>query len=64
MREGMILENKMVNDGEFREYARQRGIPEEQVEEILDLIHRREDSSFDRGVFHGRRLGTAVNGRS
>jgi hypothetical protein len=43
------MKEKMVSDGDFLDYARECNFSVKQEQEILDLIHRREESAFDRG---------------
>jgi hypothetical protein len=43
------MENKMKSDGDFLAYAKECNFSLRQEQEILDLIHRREESAFERG---------------
>jgi hypothetical protein len=43
------MEKTMRSDGDFFDYAKRNGLSVKQEQEILDLIHYREDSAFDRG---------------
>jgi hypothetical protein len=40
---------EMESDGDFLEYSRECNFSVKQEQEILDLIHRREESAFNRG---------------
>jgi hypothetical protein len=45
----MTLDKPMISDGDFFDYAKEINLSVKQEQEILDLIHRREETAFDRG---------------
>jgi hypothetical protein len=43
------MEKEMISDGDFFDYAKENNFSVKQEEEILSLIHHREDQAFERG---------------